>query len=266
MFSETASSIEIFRFTNLSQYPQIKHFVSTRKGGISKPPFDSLNISFSVCGVSENVVENRKRLSDAVGISVESFVFCKQVHSGNVFAVIGQQRGKGMSTQDAIQDTDALITNESNLALTVLVADCVPILLYDPIKNTVGAVHSGWKGTVAKILTNTVNKMREDFGTDPKDLIVGIGPAIGPKSYEVDTSIIKAFEETFPQNHFIRMKDRTHGMLNLWEANKLQLLQCEVLENNIEVAGIDTFRDINNFFSARRKRPTGHFAAGIMIN
>ena len=266
MFTENINSIEILRFENLSGYSQITQFISTRKGGVSKPPFDTLNISFKEEDFTV-VLENHKRLAHAVNVPVDNFVFCRQVHSGNVAVVTGQQRGAGVYAREtALIDTDAMITNEANLCLSVLAADCVPILLYDPAKNAIGAVHSGRKGTVAKILTNTIERMKKEFGTDPEDLKVGIGPSIGPESYEVDTPVIEAFAASFPGNNFIQMKDKTHGTLNLWEANKFLLLTAGVQDHNIEIAGIDTYTNTDKFFSARKDGLTGRFVAGIMLH
>lgn len=266
MFTENLNGIEILRFENLSVYSQITQFISTRKGGVSKPPFDTLNISFKEEDYSA-VLENHKRLVYAVHVPIDKFVFCRQVHSGNVVVVTGQQRGAGVYTREtALVDTDAMITNEAELCLSVLAADCVPVLLYDPVKNVIGAVHSGWKGTVAKILTNTIERMKEEFGTNPEDLKVGIGPSIGPESYEVDTPVIEAFAASFPGNEFIQTKDETHGMLNLWEANKSLLLEAGVQDHNIEIAGIDTYTNTDRFFSERKDGSTGRFVAGIVLH
>ncbi|TSC90436.1 MAG: hypothetical protein G01um10145_108 [Microgenomates group bacterium Gr01-1014_5] len=266
MLIENLDDIEILRFENLSGYSQITQFISTRKGGVSKPPFDTLNISFKEEDFTA-VLENHKRLAHAVNVPIDNFVFCRQIHSGNVVVVTGQQRGAGVYERStAILDADAMITNEANLCLSVLAADCVPILLYDPVKNAVGAVHSGRKGTVVKILTNTVELMKKEFGTNPLDLVVGIGPSIGPESYEVDTPVIEAFATAFPGNNFIQMKDKTHGMLNLWEANKFLLLTAGVQDHNIEIAGIDTYTNTDRFFSERKDGLTGRFVAGIMLH
>jgi len=265
MHADTQGGLKIYFFNNLSKHPGIRHFVSTRLGGVSKPPFDSLNLSFIETDM-DSVLENHKRLSEVVKIPMENFVFCKQVHSGNVALITDQQKGAGVfSRETAISNTDALITVEPNLCLTVFAADCVPILLFDPMKKALAAVHSGWKGTVAKILTNAIERMQGEYGTDPQYLIAGIGPSIGPESYEVDTPVIQAFKAAFPKEDFVVMKDETHGMLDLWKANKYQLLQKGVLEENIEIARIDTFQNAKEFFSDRRQRPTGRFAASIMF-
>ncbi len=266
MLIENFNGIEILRFENLSGYSRITQFISTRKGGVSKPPFDTLNISFKEEDFTA-VLENHKRLAHAVNVPIDNFVFCRQVHGGNVAVVTEQQRGAGVYAREtALADTDAMITNEANLCLSVLVADCVPILLYDPVKNAIGAVHSGRRGTAAKIITNTVELMKKEFGTNPQDLVAGIGPSIGPESYEVDAPVIEDFAKIFPGNKFIQMKNQAHGILNLWEANKFLLLKAGVQEFNIEVAQIDTYDCTDKFFSERKDGLTGRFVAGIVLH
>lgn len=261
--------LTLFQFENLSKFDEIKHFVTTRNGGVSKPPFDSLNLSFKSNNQDlddpENILENRKILSKAVNIPLENFTYGRQVHMTNVAYVTEQQRGAGSIDVDtSIQDTDSLIANEQDIALCVFAADCVPVLLYDPVKKAIGTAHAGWKGTVGKIVQNTISRMTEEFGTDPSDLVVGIGPSIGPESYEVDTPVIEKFKEA-GLDQFIKMKNETHGMLNLWETNKFLLMQVGVQEQNIEISEMDTYQMEDIFFSDRKQRPTGRFIASIML-
>jgi polyphenol oxidase len=270
MIVQEIGELEIYQFNNLSKFPQIKHFISTRRGGVSKPPFDSLNLSFKsnneILDSIGGILENRKRLSEAVGIPQEYFTYPQQVHSANVVYITEQQRGAGtVDPESTIEQTDSLIANEKDIALTVFAADCVPILIYDPVNNAIGTAHAGWKGTQAKIIQNTIERMKEEFGTEASDLIVGIGPSIGPESYEVDTPVIEKFKEAGLES-FIIKTDENHGMLNLWEANKSLCIESGVLEHNIEVSGIDTFTNTDTFFSDRKQRPTGRFIGCIMLN
>src|SRR5687768_16866315 len=137
MISEKIGEIEILRFDNLSKFPQVTQFISTRKGGVSQPPYDSLNLSYASVKDSDdpkNVLRNREMLAEAVGIPLENFVFQNQVHSANVTVVTEQQRGVGVFNREtSVQNCDGLITNEKNLCLTVFAADCVPTLLFDPV-------------------------------------------------------------------------------------------------------------------------------------
>jgi polyphenol oxidase len=269
MIKQNINELITFQFENLSKFEEIRHFITTRHGGVSKPPFDSLNLSFKSNNQDlddpKSVLENRRILSEAIGTPIENFTYGRQVHQTNVAYITEQQRGAGSIDADtSIQDTDSLIANEPDIALNVFAADCVPILLFDPVKKAIGTAHAGWKGTVGKIVQNTISRMTEESNTDPSDLIVGIGPSIGPESYEVDTPVIEKFKDAGLEQ-FIKTTDATHGMLNLWETNKFLLTEVGVQESNIEIAEMDTYQMEDTFFSDRCTRPTGRFIASIML-
>lgn len=151
--------------------------------------------------------------------------------------------------------------------MTGFFADCVPVLLLDPINRAIALVHAGWKGTVAKIAAKTAAAMHHNFGTIPGDLLAAIGPSIGPCHYQVDMPVIEKVQEVFPEewrgllNNFTR---DGHAQLNLWEANALQLEQAGVLRDSITVAGLCTYCDRKTFFSHRAKM-AGRQAALIML-
>jgi polyphenol oxidase len=172
------------------------------------------------------------------------------------------------TTQDEIKDTDALITTSKGLCISVMSADCVPVLLYDPVKRAIGAVHAGWRGTVSKILTLTVQAMLQHYGTQPADLVAAIGPSICPEVYEVGEEVIMAVEQTFGTKDSLITRENGPGKghFNLWEANRIQLLALGVKSENIEVAGICTYQHSDEFFSARRSgNRAGRFSAGILL-
>lgn len=241
-----------FRFNNLSKLSCLGHGVSTKDTG---------NISLFVEDEKSKVLKNRKDFFGAVGgISEDDIVEMRQMH-GNHVKVVGEKE-KGQ----LVLGTDAIITNTRGVVLIVKAADCVPILLADPIKKIIGAVHAGWKGTAQEIAKLAVNHMEDHFGTNPKDLVVGIGPSIGPCCYEVDTPVIEQFK------HKIKYADKlfskihgNHANLDLWNANKFQLIETGVKAKNIEVAGICTYDNSEVFFSDRKDKPTGRFGAIIWI-
>jgi polyphenol oxidase len=146
-----------------------------------------------------------------------------------------------------------------------MLADCVPVILYDPVNHAVGVAHSGWKGTVCAVVTNTVLKMGEAFGTDPRALIAGIRHSIGPERYEVGPEVVTQVEQTFPGANVLRHLDEGKGLFDLWEANKYQLLRLGVPVDSIEVAGICSYDNSDIFFSDRRQRPTGRFMTAAML-
>ena len=151
----------------------------------------------------------------------------------------------------------------------VLAADCVPVLMYDPRMRVIAAVHAGWRGTVGRIAAKTVERMREKFGCDPRDMLVGIGPSIGPCCFEVGEEVVEAALEGLGDLKGLVETGKHPGkyQLNLWEANCRQLRQVGVEDARIEVAGICTVCHHDQFFSYRGDRGnTGRFGAGIMLN
>ncbi len=262
MFQLVASALPLWQFERLTTYNEVVHFVSGRSGGVSEGEVASLNISYKANDNPVNVQENRRRLAAALEITPHQLFFPAQTHSSNVRLVTAKTHS------DDLGDTDALITNTPGLCICVMSADCVPVLLLDPVKKAAAAIHAGWRGTVGKIVTETVKAMQTQFGTDPTDLIAGIGPSICPQVYEVGPEVVAAVADAFGTTDGLvnDVSETGKGFLDLWTANKLQLLQLGVQPEHIEIAGICTYQNHQQFFSARHDRNrTGRFAAGIML-
>ncbi len=199
-----------------------------------------------------------------------NFTAAKQIHDDKVKIITEDLRGRGaVSYEEAIEATDAMVTKISNICLMILLADCLPILFFDPKKGIIGIAHAGWKGTIRFIAQKVVRVFQEKFGSSPKDLVLGIGPAIGPCCYEVGPGVITQVEKGFhrKKGYIENETPEGRGYLNLWEANKEQLLQMGILEENIEIARICTHCNSHLFFSHRsQKGKTGRFGVGIMID
>jgi len=262
-------SIQVWFFNNLLGYRGIGHFVSTRVGGHSTSPYDSLNLSFNVGDDPENVRKNRERLVEALGIPLNSVTTAKQIHDDCVKVVSQELRGRGCVDYDgAIDGTDAMVTNVPNTCLMILLADCVPLLFYDPSKEVIGVAHSGWKGTIRLIAQTTVKALQDHFGCSTQDIFVGIGPSAGPCCYQVGPEVISQVERVFgTKQHLITHRSADgKGYLDLWEANLRQLIAAGIPEENIEIAEACTCHDPSVFFSYRHaKGKTGRFGAGIFI-
>lgn len=245
------------------------HFVVGRLGGLSAPPFESLNLGLHVGDEPDCVVANRRRLAAAVKLPLARFVYAEQVHGRRVTAVLAEMAGRGATTlADAVPGTDALITDETELCLMVLVADCVPVLLLDPVRRAVGVAHAGWRGTVEDVAGATVRAMASHYGCRPSDLRVGLGPAAGPEGYEVDEPVLDAVSAAFGRRAagLLRPTRPGHACLDLWAANRLQLEAAGVPPHHIEVAPVSTLVTTQRFFSARvAAGPTGRFGAGIAL-
>ncbi|HZR49460.1 MAG TPA: peptidoglycan editing factor PgeF [Streptosporangiaceae bacterium] len=234
--------------------------VTERAGGVSAGPYESLNLSLSVGDHPANVLENRRRLAAALTAEPDDFVFARQVHGAGVRVIGDADRGSGTRTlDDAIPDTDALVTTTPGIILAILTADCVPIVLHDAEAGVLACVHSGWRGTVARIGAAAVTVMT-GLGARPHRIVAGIGPAIDPARYQVGPDVHGAVTRAFGKTDALLRKDPTapeRWLLDLWAANRRVLRDAGVLEENIHVTDIPTG---NAFFSDRAQRPCGRLA------
>jgi YfiH family protein len=233
--------------------------VTGRAGGVSAGPYESLNLSLTVGDDPANVLENRRRLAAGFGAGLGDFVFARQVHGAGVAVVGDADAGRGaVSQDDAIPDTDALVTTSSGVVLVILTADCVPIVLHDPVAGVLACVHAGWRGTVARIGAAAVTTM-EKLGASPGDMLAGLGPAIDPARYQVGSDVHQAITVAFGAGEFIRPDPDAAGrwLLDLRAANRHVLREAGLRERNILVTGTPTGRE---FFSDRAERPCGRLA------
>lgn len=244
------------------------HAFSGRTGGVSSETYASLNMGIFTNEPLENVLENRRRLCDVLGIQPSHLVAAHQVHSDRILSVTKQDRGRGAIDRDSvIPATDALMTNEKDVPLIGFFADCVPVIFLDPIRKAVAIAHAGWKGTVAKIAAKTVKAMEQAYQTSPRDLLAAVGPSIGACHYQVDEPVIEKVKEAFP-TYWDRLLTNTtpdgHAQLNLWEANARQLMEAGVPEGQITITSLCTFCHPELLFSHRRGM-AGRHSALIML-
>jgi polyphenol oxidase len=198
--------------------------VTARSGGVSSGPYATLNLSLSVGDDPARVLENRRRLAVALGANPGDFVFARQVHAAGVRVVGPADRGSGAFTlDDAVPDTDALVTTSPDVVLAILTADCVPIVLHDPVAGVLACVHAGWRGTVARVPAAAVAVM-QSLGSRPSDIQAGIGPAAAPARYQVGPDVHQAVTLAFgpAAETFLRLDPAAPGrwLLDLWSANR----------------------------------------------
>ena len=245
------------------------HGISTRHGGGSTGAFDSLNLGLHVEDDANRVRHNRDILFEGLGLPRGQGITCQQVHGSKVVKVTRAQAGRGMYDYDqSIADTDGLITNELGLPLMLFFADCTPILIADPVHKAIGVGHGGWRGTVTSIGVKMVEMMEQEYGSRPESLLAGIGPAIGPCCYEVGQEVAQQFRDAFPEfcDKIVMDKPNGKAKLNLWEANRLQLVGAGLKPENIDVAGVCTACNHRQFFSYRADGGrTGRIAAVLSI-
>lgn len=222
------------------------HGFSTRHGGVSPEPFGSLNLGGSDDS-TENISANRKLALDELGISFEQVSYLNQIHSSSVCQA---QQGK--------QTGDALVTNQKGIAIAVGAADCYPVLFYDDVNQVIGAAHCGWRGTVAKIVANTIDEMKQ-LGAETQHIKIAIGQGISCANYQVSQEVIEQFKTTGFTNSCWEGRQ-----LNLLEANKFVALESGVLPKNIWAMNRCTTEP--DFFSYRRDNgKTGRMWGIIML-
>ena len=167
----------------------IEHCFTTRLGGLSTGMFDSLNLSFTRGDDEEKVLENYKRVAEAIGAEAGQIVTTDQTHTTNVLRVGKKQCGIGVTRKRPYTDVDGLITNEPNVVLATFYADCVPLYFVDPVHRAIGLSHSGWRGTVNRMGKETLIAMNREFGTEAHDVIAAIGPSICQDCYEISQDV-----------------------------------------------------------------------------
>jgi len=223
---------------------------SCRLHGESHLTEGSLNLALHVGDDPELVLRNRRRFGEAVGIDYRRLTTCAQVHGNRVQQVTPELVGRGaLAYCDTIPDTDGLITNLPEVPLMLFFADCVPILLADPVTGAIGLAHGGWRGTAGRIALKTVRLMQEAFGVRPEQLLAAVGPSIGPCCYEVDDQVrsrLSGYEE------FFTPKGGGKYWLDLWGVNKKQLQEAGVRQ--VSVAGVCTADNRELFCSYRAEQ------------
>ena len=279
----TINDIPMFIFEQFAETGLVSHGISTRAGGVSSGFRSSLNFGFQHGDHEPNVLENYRRFASALDIPLSNTVFTAQTHTVNIRRVYQSDRGKGLGPTD-IRQTDGLYTNEPDVALVSFHADCAPLLFLDPVKRVIAASHSGWRGAAAGIGRITVEALNREFGCDPKDILAGIGPSIGPCCFEVDAPVayeflkkpawvpyvskpygavsgVNLFEQSNASGSDLKYK------VDLWGVNKQTLLDAGLLPEHIDCEPICTCCNENLFYSHRRdgdKR--GTMAAVICLN
>ena len=259
----------MLQFPVLSGDCNISHFVTTREGGVSSGNYASFNPGAYSGDDLESVRMNRQILSDAIGVPSEYIFAPFQVHGCEVRSLSASFLSLTTEEQESLlHGVDALVTDVPGICVAVTTADCVPVLLYAPDKKVVAAIHAGWRGTVQQIVSRTVRLMVEEFGADPSLMQAGIAPSIGPEAFEVGEEVVDAFREAGADFSFIMKRNALTGKahIDLWEANRLQLLEAGIPAAQIEVSGICTYTHHEDFFSARRLGiNSGRILSGIFL-
>jgi polyphenol oxidase len=280
-----AGSLQVLEAPPLAGLRWLVHGFSTRPGGASEN--DALNLGFTDWDSRERVLENRGKFFRAINADKMHAATLRQIHSDIVHRVDSSKAGAGEAPQ-----ADALITREPGVLLVVQTADCIPILLADPKRRAVAAIHSGWRGTLRRIAAKALGRMQLEFGTRPEDVVAALGPGIGRCCYEVGSDVAREFQAQFPtagdwfdgpfdelasgENDpnwlpWLTMRPPGHpppsprAHLNLIAANRAILADAGVPLRQISASGFCTACRTDLFFSYRRERTTGRLMAAIGI-
>ena len=259
-------------FSHLEDTRLVAHGFSTRLGGVSQGIFSTMNLSLSRGDEPDRVRENYRRMGEAIGFSCEDLVLSDQTHTTHVRRVTAADRGKGFTRPRDYEDVDGLITDEPGLVLATFYADCVPLFFLDPVHRAIGLSHSGWRGTVGRMGQVTLEAMEQEFGTDPSQVLAGIGPSICQDCYEVSRDVIQEFQKAFPQKQWGELYRQQEGgkekyQLDLWRANERILLDAGVLPEHLSVTNLCTCCNPKLLFSHRASQgKRGNLGAFLMLH
>lgn len=245
-------SFDLFQDLHLSQG------IFTRKGGVSPEPWASLNLGGTQGDDREHVIENRRRIFEQMGRPVESIFDVWQVHSTRVICT-----REPRPLESFHQEADAILTDNPQVTLFMRFADCVPVFVCDPQRQVVGIVHAGWKGTVHQILKETLQRMVDQYGSKPENILAGIGPSICQKHYEVGDEVIREVVQAYGSDASgLLLYREGRAALDLWAANRLTLERAGVEPEHIEISGLCTYENQQDWFSHRGEHgKTGRFGA-----
>jgi hypothetical protein len=246
-----------YQFDGLSQVSDVVHGIFTRLGGVSRAPFESLNLSRSVGDDADAVQENTRRMLAIFDATDDRAVTAWLVH-GKTVAVVDRNDAGGYRNH-----TDAIITNDRSIALVMRFADCAPIVFYDPVHHALGIAHAGWRGVAANIAQETVSAMQAAFQTEPPELWAGIGPCISVDRYRVGPEVIEAVRAACPADSpIVQAQPDGSTHLDLNAAIDSQLRACGLM--HIEVSGLCTATHTSEWFSHRAENgKTGRF--GVVL-
>lgn len=256
---QSVSNLKFYTFNIFDEFG-LDHAMITRHGGVSPKPWATLNLGATVGDSLEHVKENMNRVLETFHIDRGDLFDVWQVHGDRVVQTYTSRK-----VNEPHQKADAILTNKKGLALFMRFADCVPILLFDPVMNVVGITHAGWKGTIRKIIVKTVLSMKKYYGSEPKNILAGIGPSIAAHHYEVGSNVQREVLTTL-ENYASKILLSKNGStyFDLWKAN--QLLLEEVGISKIEKLGMCTACRTEDWYSHRAESgKSGRFGVFIRL-
>ena len=254
IFREIEKEVPYLEYPLLTDTKIVHHGFSTRFGGVSQGCYASLNLSFTRGDDEAAVRENYRRIAKSIGVKCENMVLSQQTHTTNVRVVTEKDKGKGIVKPLDYTDVDGMVTNIHGICLVTFYADCVPLYFVDPVQKAIGLSHSGWRGTVGKIGKETIRKMEEQYGSDPKDILAAVGPSICKDCYEVSEDVILEFQKNFKERYWKDLfyrKENGKYQLDLWKANEIIFKESGILPEHIAVTNVCTHCNSEILYSHR---------------
>lgn len=254
IFREIEKEVPYLEYPLLTDTKIVHHGFSTRLGGVSQGCYASMNLSFTRGDDEAAVRENYRRIAKSIGVKCENMVLSQQTHTTNVRVVTEKDKGKGIVKPLDYTDVDGMVTNIHGICLVTFYADCVPLYFVDPVQKAIGLSHSGWRGTVGKIGKETIRKMEEQYGSDPKDILAAVGPSICKDCYEVSEDVILEFQKNFKERYWKDLfyrKENGKYQLDLWKANEIIFKESGILPEHIAVTNVCTHCNSEILYSHR---------------
>lgn len=250
-------------FPILNEYEGLLHCFTTRKGGVSKGAYESMNLGFGTGDDEESVTRNYHIMTEKLGIKIKDIVETNQTHTNNIRYVTDKDKGKAMKDPE-YTDIDGLYTDKKNVALMSFHADCNAVFFYDPVKKLIGLCHAGWRGTVTNITGKMIDAL-VDLGSNPADLMAAISPSLGQCCFEVDKDVADLFISTNIKYKDFMTRKGVKYHFDLWEINKYNMVQSGMNENNIDISGLCSKCNNDLFFSHRGQKGKRGLMTGIIM-
>jgi len=242
--------IKLTKFKIFEPFPSLIHAFSTRLGGYSVGPYQSLNIGLNSGDDQKTVLKNRQLLFNSLSIKPNRLVYPQQIHSANINIV---------NFPGTIENCDAILSKSPDLFLTIQTADCFPVFIFDPKIIAIGLVHSGWKGTSENIVGKTIKMMKEKFGSNSENILAAIGPGVQQRNYQVDQTVAGKFN-----NNYLTADGSGHYKLDIQKAIIDQLIERGVLLNHIDYSDACSYEASDLFYSYRRDGKSSGRMMGIL--
>jgi YfiH family protein len=261
----TQNGLPLLQFPHLAKHEGLFHAVTTREGGVSTGPFTSLNLGLNTGDVSQHVLRNRRKVLSALGWKSESLISPIQIHGKSVVTVTQNLSGRGTGDSDlGLGGADGLVTREKGLMLMIKVADCFPVILYDPLEKAIGLIHAGWRGAASGIITEGIAAMVASFGCKPENIEAGIGPGIGACCFVVGEDVREAFKQQNLGDDVLQTDEGKRLHCDLKKIISRELLTGGLKKGSIGIAAACTCCNGGLFYSHRREKgKTGRMAALI---